>query len=361
MIGKSQAFLKILDHIQKISNSDNPALIEGETGTGKEWAARAIHAASARKASPFVTLSCSMLTDVQFESELLTQLNPGPVEDNEEDNRMAESAEGGTLFLDEVEELPLQAQAALLRFLQDQQRRLTTGLEEGDQEVRIIAASNENLSALVAKGSFNQDLYYRLGLMYLKMPPLRDRQGDAVLLANYFLKCCAVRYGTVRRLDEATLEWIKQYRWPGNIRELENLISREYLIAGTSVIHIQSALEHSDERRIHTDRRLENVTALNFSQAKRLAISEFERSYLDKILTTTEGNVTRAAKLVGKERRSLGKLLKKHGIDRHQYTDRIKTDDISSAPAITSRAVTLPAWIPTAGLQEAQPSPLLRG
>lgn len=360
MIGKSQAFLKTLDLIQKIGNSDDPVLIEGESGTGKGLAARSIHAASARKTGPFVTLDCGDIHDAEFETELLAYTSDVLAEGNEENSKMVECAQGGTLFLEEVEALLPQAQDALLRFLQSQQRNAAEVSDEGAQDVRIIASCNRNLSALVAKGAFSQDLYSQLGRMYLKVPPLRDRQGDAVLLANYFLKCCAFRYGTERRLDAVTVEWLEQYRWPGNVRELENLISREYIIAGKSVIHIQSPLEHSDERRKHTDRRLENVTALSFSQAKRLAISEFERSYLDKILTTTEGNVTRAAKLVGKERRSLGKLLKKHGIDRHLYIERSEPV-VSSAPAISPRNVTLPAWIPTAGLPEAQPSPLLRG
>jgi len=366
MIGKSQAFLKVLNLIQKTGNSDVPVVIDGEAGTGKEMAARAIHAASARKNGPFVALSCGSIPDAQFESELLMHTNAELAEANEEDSDMAECAEGGTLYLDEVETLLPQAQAALLRFLQDQQLHLMSGNGEGAQNVRIIAACNGNLSALVSKGAFRQDLYYRLTPMHLKMPPLRERQGDASLLANYFLKCCAVRYGTERRLDKATLEWIEQYRWPGNIRELENLISREYLIADNSVIHIQSPVVNSDERRKYTDRRLESVSELNFSQAKRIAISEFERTYLDKILTTTEGNVTRAAKLVGKERRSLGKLLKKHGIDRHQYVERADSGmslgaDISTGAGIPARSSTLPTWMPTVGLPEAQPSQLLQG
>lgn len=360
MIGKSQAFIKILNLIQKSGNSDVPLVIDGEAGTGKEMAARAIHAASERKNGPFVVLDCGSIPDAQFESELMLRTNAALAEASEENDDMVECAQGGTLFLDEVETLLPQAQAAVLRFLQDQQLHLMAGNGEGAQDVRIIAACNGSLSALVAKGTFRQDLYYRLTPMHLKMPPLRDRQGDAALLANHFLKCCAVRYGTERRLDTATLEWIEQYRWPGNIRELENLISREYLIASNSVIHIQSPVVYSDERRKHTDRRLENVTALNFSQAKRLAISEFERTYLDKILTTTEGNVTRAAKLVGKERRSLGKLLKKHGIDRHQYVDRADSS-MSSGSDISSGTATLPAWIPTAGLPEALPAQLLQG
>lgn len=360
MIGKSQAFLKVTNLIQKMGISDVPVVIDGEAGTGKELAARAIHAGSARKAAPFVMMHCDSIPDTRFESEFLMHTNSVLAEANAENDEMIECAEGGTLFLDGVESLLPLAQATLLRFLQDQQLHLMGGDAEGAQNVRIIAACNGSLSALVAKGSFRQDLYYRLSPMHLKVPPLREREGDAVLLASHFLKRCAVRYGTERRLDQATLEWMGQYRWPGNVRELENLVSREYLMADKAVIHIQSPVVVSDERRKHMERRVENITALNFSQAKKLAISEFERSYLDKILTTTEGNVTRAAKLVGKERRSLGKLLKKHGIDRHQYVERAD-NGISAMKNVASRNADLPAWIPTAGLPEVQPSQLLQG
>jgi DNA-binding NtrC family response regulator len=364
MIGKSQAFLNLLNLIQKISNSDVPVLIEGEPGTGKELAARAIHAGSKRKSGPFVLLDCGVIPDAEFESELLGHFNGMGAEAKDELVDPGESADGGTLFLDNVEALSSQAQAALLRFMQEQQSHPYGGDGPCAPDVRIITACNADLAKLSAKGVFRQDLFYRLTPMRLKTPPLRDRQGDAALLADYFLRNCAIRYGTERHLDAATIEWLEKYSWPGNIEELENLISREYLIAENSVIHIQSPAVSGAERRKQTDRRFGNITELNFNQAKSRAIGEFERSYLDKILTTTEGNVTRAANLVGKERRSLGKLLKKHGIDRHQYVER-SDSVIPSRPVTTSRAVmasrsvSLSGRMPTAGLQEAQPAPLL--
>lgn len=364
MIGKSQAFLNLLNLIQKISNSDVPVLIEGEPGTGKELAARAIHAGSKRKAGPFVTLDCVVIPDAEFESELLGHFNEMGAEAKDENIDSGESAEGGTLFLEDVDALSSQAQAALLRFLQEQQRHPLGGHGICAPDVRIISSCKTDLSKLSAKGVFRQDLFYRLTLMRLKVPPLREREGDAALLANYFLRNCAIRYGTERHLDSATIEWIEQYGWPGNIRELENLISREYLIADNSVIHIQSPVVQNAERRKQADRRFGNITELNFNQAKSRAIGEFERSYLDKILTTTEGNVTRAANLVGKERRSLGKLLKKHGIDRHQYVER--SDSVVTSRSVTSsrgvmasRSATMSGRMPTAGLPEAQPAPLL--
>lgn len=388
MIGKSQAFLNSLNLIKKISNSDVPVLIEGETGTGKELAARAIHAASTRKAGSFVSLNCGAIPDEELESELFGRINDADDETDKELSAMDENAQGGTLFLDEVDALTPVTQAALLRYLQNQQCSLANGQVDSTTDIRIIAACNKDLGALAAKSMFRQDLYYRLTQMHLNLPPLRERRGDAAMLAEHFLMSCAVRYGVVKNIDSATKAWLDQYRWPGNIRELENMINREYLISDSPVIHIQSPLALDEERRKQPDRRFANTTELSFSKAKSRAIAEFERSYLEAILTTTQGNVTRAANLVGKERRSLGKLLKKHGIDRHRYIE--KTDaviasgaDVSARPVLSSKSVhssrpdissqydtssrlgissgTLPmsGWMPKAGLPEAPPSPLL--
>lgn len=338
MIGKSQVFLNSLNLIRKISNSDVPVLIEGETGTGKELAARAIHAASTRRGASFVPLNCGTTSDVQLESELFGGIDGTDAEAGEHQGGSDEREQGGALFLDEVDALTPKAQAVLLRFLQNQQRSFAGGQADGATDIRIIAASNKGLAALVSNGTFRQDLYYRLTQMHLNLPPLRQRQGDVVLLAEHFLRKCAVRYGEVKQLDQATKAWLEEYSWPGNIRELENMINREYLIADRLLIHIQSPLASNKERRKQADRRHANITALSFNQAKSRAISEFECNYLEAILTATQGNVTRAANLVGKERRSLGKLLKKHGIDRHQYIDRTAPTRLSS-PEVSVRPV----------------------
>jgi len=319
MIGKSQAFLNSLNLIHKISCCDAPVLIEGETGTGKELAARAIHYGSARREGPFVPVNCGAIPDSLIENELFGHRRGAYTDAKQDHIGLVGYAQGGTLFLDEVDALTQKAQVALLRFLQDQQYRPLGEHRDQAADVRIITACNMDLAELSVKGAFRQDLYYRLTLMNLKLPPLRDRRGDAVLLAEHFLTTCASRYGAERHLDSATIEWLEQYSWPGNIRELENLICREYLLSDNAVIQIQSGIAQHKERRKQADRRLENITALNFNQAKCRAITEFERRYLDAVLIAAEGNVTRAANLVGKERRSLGKLLKKHGIDRHLY------------------------------------------
>jgi two-component system, NtrC family, response regulator GlrR len=365
MIGKSQAFLNLLNLIQKISNSDVPVLIEGEAGTGKELAARTIHDGSKRKSGPFVALNGSDIPDAEFETELLGHFNAASAEAKDPQFMLDESAEGGTLFLDNVNALSSQAQAALLRFLQALQCHSFGG--EGDcvPDVRLITACSADLSKLSAQGAFRQDLFYRLALMRLKMPTLRERQGDAILLADHFLKNCAVRYGTERRLDTVTSEWIGQYSWPGNVRELENLISREYLISGGSVIHIESPIEPKLERRKQMDRRTDNITELNFRQAKSRAIGEFERRYLEAILVTARGNVTRAANLVGKERRSLGKLLKKHGIDRHQYVALSDTAMPAKSvtvtrPLMSQSPVPLSGRMAMAGSPEVPRAPLLQ-
>ena len=319
MIGKSQVFLDMLSLIKKISGCGAPVMIEGETGTGKELAARAIHYGSARREEPFVPVNCGAIPDALIENELFGHKQGAYTDAKLDHMGLVGHAKGGTLFLDEVDALTAKAQVTLLRFLQDQQYRPLGGQINFAADVRIITASNTDLALLSRQGAFRQDLYYRLNLMILKLPPLRDRRGDASLLAEHFLTSCTSRYGAEKHLDSATMEWLDRYCWPGNIRELENLIYREYLLADNTVIHIKPMNEHNGERRRLADRRMGSITALNFSQAKCRAISEFERRYLDAILTEAEGNITRAASMVGKERRSLGRLLKKHGIDRLQY------------------------------------------
>ena len=319
MIGKSQAFLNLLSLIQKISCCDAPVLLEGETGTGKELAARAIHYGGVRRDGPFVPVNCGAIPDTLIENELFGHKQGAYTDAKQDHIGLVGHAHGGTLFLDEIDSLTPKAQVTLLRFFQDQQYRPLGGRVDCTADVRIITACNKDLNELTLSGVFRQDLFYRLNLMNLKLLPLRERRGDAKLLAEHFLVICEKRYGSTRHLSQESIEWIDQHSWPGNIRELENLIYREYLLADEPVIHIHTGNQQKGERRIQVDRRKGKITELNFNEAKCRAISEFERQYLEAVLVTAEGNVTRAANLVGKERRSLGKLLKKHGIDRQRY------------------------------------------
>ncbi len=322
MIGQSPAFLEILQLIEKTARCDAPVMIEGETGTGKELVARAIHYDSDRKKYPFIPINCGAIPDDLIENELFGHKRGAYTGAQSDNSGLISQAQHGTLFLDEIDALSPKAQVTLLRFLQDQLYRPLGGGEPCTADVRIVGASNVDLEKLVKQKLFRQDLLFRVKIIYLKLPSLRERQGDVMLLAMHFLKACAAQYGRGEKtLHSATVKWLNQYRWPGNIRELENLISREYLFEDGNVIHIALPTPSFIERRRGVDRRQTYNTSLDFNEAKSHAIATFEKGYLAEALIKTNGNVTKAAKLAGKERRAFGKLLKKYGVDKNLYCD----------------------------------------
>ncbi len=311
MIGRSEAFRTVQIQIDKIAAFDAPLLIEGETGTGKELAARAVHYLGARRDGPFVPVNCGAIPDQLVENELFGHRR-GAFTDAREDQRgLVELAQSGTLFLDEVDTLTPKGQVTLLRFLQDHQFRPLGEARERKSDVHIIAASNRNLERQVESGEFRQDLLYRLKLMYLRLPPLRDRHGDITVLAEHFIDVASSRFGKpALPIDPATLAWFEAYHWPGNIRELENVLHREFLLAGGERISIPPPSADLVAAAA-------GEWTLNFRRAKIQAITEFERRYLARLIEQAKGNVSAAARLGGTERRHLGRLLKKHHISRN--------------------------------------------
>jgi two-component system response regulator GlrR len=318
MIGQSRAFFETVSLIEKIARNDAPVLIEGETGTGKELAARAIHYGGGRRNGPFIPVNCGAIPDALVENELFGHGRGAYTDAKSDQAGIIAHAQHGTLFLDEVDALTPKSQVTLLRFLQDQQYRPLGGSEERSADVRIIAASNGNLASLTEQGRFRMDLLFRLKVMHLTMPPLRDRRGDVAVLSAHFLRACTQRFGVGEKLlHPETSAWMDKYAWPGNIRELENLVFRECLLADGGLIDIPppgAAASHNGAQSS-----MANPAGLNFRQAKTRAIAEFERRYLADVLSTARGNVTQAARLVGKERRAFGRLLKKHDIDKTAY------------------------------------------
>lgn len=287
-------------------------LIEGETGSGKEVAARAVHYWGPRSAGPFVPVNCGALPDHLIEAELFGH-ERGAFTDAKLSRRgLVAEANGGTLFLDEVDALSAKAQVALLRFLQDQRYRPLGSTRELWTNVRMIAATNQPLVHAIDAGRFRSDLMYRLNILHLRLPPLRERIGDAEKLAQHFVHLfCAKYHLAAQTLDEATLAWIRSQRWPGNVRELENWVHR-HLLMGDAQSRTQlspSALTSAAAG--------DAPSIASFQSAKAEAVRRFERDYLVAALRQAHGNVTRAAHIAGKERRAFGKLLKKHGIDPH--------------------------------------------
>jgi DNA-binding NtrC family response regulator len=316
MVGRSPAFRRLECLLRRIADYDTAVLIEGETGTGKELAARSIHYLSARRGMPFVPVNCGAIPDSLVENELFGHRRGAFTGATDTRPGLIARAQGGTLFLDEVDALSARAQVSLLRFMQDQEYRPLGCAHAECGNVRVIAASNRNLTSLAKSGEFRIDLLFRLKVLMVEVPPLRARHGDVELLAEYYLHNFSQKYGTpAKSLHADTLAWMNGYDWPGNVRELEHLIHREFLLSDGPLIALQG--ENRDvDRRKRLDRRSLDIEA-SFGAAKAQAIAEFEKRYIEQVLSLSDGNVTRAAKLAGKERRALGKLIKKHGLDKH--------------------------------------------
>ncbi len=311
LVGSSPQFLKITDQIHRLAKLDATVLIAGETGTGKELAARAIHYLGARSDKPFVPVNCGSLTDSLVESELFGHERGAFTDAKTASAGLIGEAAGGTFFLDEVDTLSAKAQAALLRFLQDHTYRRVGGGGLRQVDVRVIVASNADLSDLAQKRQFRQDLLYRLNVLSLHMPALRDRQGDAAVLAAAVLQRLSHQYRMpLKPLHADGLAFIRHYRWPGNVRELENIIHREFLMSDDAELRLR------ESRDLLMGELPVEVPADGidhpFRDAKANAVAEFECSYVRTMLARTGGNISQAARLSKQERSAFGKLVRKY-------------------------------------------------
>lgn len=314
LVGGSEAFRQAERLLRKLADCDAPVLIEGETGTGKELAARSIHYLSVRRGMPFVPVNCGAIPDNLIESELFGHRKGAFTGAHETKHGLIAQAKGGTLFLDEIDALSCKAQVTLLRFMQDQEYRPLGCASAESGNVRVLAASNADLSKLAESGQFRADLLFRLRVLSVEMPPLRARHGDVELLALHCLARLSEHYGKpIKLLHPSTLVWMNSHHWPGNVRELEHLIHREFLLSDDPVITYRCERVDSDRRK-RPDRRSFDLED-GFCATKARAIAEFEKRFLAQLLQAAEGNITRAARLAGKERRALGKLIKKYGLE----------------------------------------------
>ena len=317
LIGSSPAFTCVLQLIEKLAKLSAPVLIEGETGTGKDMAARAIHYSGRRRELPFVPINCGAFPDSLFESELFGHVRGAFTDARMDRPGLVETANSGTLFLDEVDALTLKGQVAILRFLQDGSFRPVGSRVERNADVRIVAASNANLDRLAESGAFRTDLLFRLRILSLKLPPLRERGNDALLLAQaFFNKCRRQHECKVTELDESSCEWFRRYHWPGNVRELEGLMYREAMMCDDAILRLATPLVLSPESCQGGDAGMNAFNGMPYSVAKSKALDRFAREYLTGLMDHAGGNITHAARVAGKERRALGKLLRKHGLDR---------------------------------------------
>jgi DNA-binding NtrC family response regulator len=321
-IGESPAFVAVKRLIDKLAQCDAPVLIQGETGTGKELAARAIHYTGTRRSAPFVPVNCGAIPEALVESELFGHARGAFTDAREARNGVVTQAERGTLFLDEIETLGVRGQVALLRFLQNQEYRPVGSSTTQRANVRVIAASNIDLAEQVRQGSFRQDLLFRLNVLILEMPPLRKRGSDVTLLAEAFAARYCQRYGIpAMNLAPDVAQRLLGYQWPGNVRELENMVHRDLLLSEGGMLRLNvpgavAATLDTLDGVIETAR-----LARNFRLAKAQVIAEFERAYIGELMLRTSGNVSLAARLCGQERSRLNKMVLKYGLGKPRFAE----------------------------------------
>ena len=306
IIGESPAFVALLKQLRCIAKHDVCVLILGETGTGKEVFARAVHYCSQRSGKPFIPVNCGAIPVDLLENEFFGHESGAFTSANCPRRGILKEADGGTLFLDEVDCLPPFAQVKLLRFLQDGQFRPLGSVSACSADVRVVAASNANFKEILESGRLRKDLYYRLNVLSMQLPPLREREGDIVLLARYFLARYADKF-KVEACDfsAAAFQKLLNYSWPGNVRELENVIQRAVVLADHAIIGPDD-IPIGDR-----DSKLEDQS---FQQLKARAIDQFEQSYVRRLLLIHEGNITKAAQAAGKDRRAFWEWMRKHHI-----------------------------------------------
>ena len=311
LIGTSPAFVAEINKIPLVAKSDTSVLITGETGTGKEMVGRAIHYLSPRTGRPFVPVNCGAIPLELLENELFGHERGAFTGASGSRSGLIQEAEKGTLFLDEVDSLPLLAQIKLLRFLQDKEFRPLGSTKSIKGDVRIIAASNANLEESVAAGTLRRDLYYRLNVVPIVLPPLRERASDIVVLARHFLAEYAAK------LESPAVEFsleaerkLMLYAWPGNVRELEHVIERVVVLCTQETIEADHIILPGDTN---------NPGRLSFSEMKANVIAQFEMNYVESLLLVYKGNITRAAQAAQKERRTFWGLIRKHKINVQKF------------------------------------------
>jgi two-component system response regulator AtoC len=315
VIGKSSAMQSVFDLIEKVAPTHSNVLVYGESGTGKELVAHAIHDASLRATRPFIPVDCVSLPDTLLESELFGHEKGAFTGAHVSKPGLFEIAAGGTVFLDEVSGMSQTLQSRLLRVLQERQMRRVGGIRFMDVDVRVIAASNQDLEEACGRGEFREDLYYRLNVIPIELPPLRNREGDIPLLAREFLQRFMKQQGPgvafVPDLDQAATDLLCGYPWPGNVRELQNVIERAAVLADGPII----AAAHLPER-VQASGGADpgSGAAPLFKHAKQAAVTTFERSFLIDLLKRHDGHMGRAAREAGVDRKTIERMVKRHGL-----------------------------------------------
>jgi DNA-binding NtrC family response regulator len=306
LLGVSRVFLEAISKIPKFARCDASVFITGETGTGKEMCARAIHHLGPRADRPFVPVNCGAIPSELVENELFGHDAGAFTGASSAVRGLVHDAEGGTLFLDEIDSLPLQTQVKFLRFLQDQEYRPLGARKTSRADLRIIAACNADLEGDVRSRRFRSDLFYRLNVLPLNLPALRDRKEDIPLLTRHFVAKSARELSKpVKELSRTALEKLLVYEWPGNVRELENIIARAMVLSEQPMITGEDICLLGPRPA---------GEAMSFKSLKAHAIAEFETAYIRRVLAASEGNISKAARAAQKSRRAFWQLMRKHQI-----------------------------------------------
>ncbi|MHB1843945.1 MAG: sigma-54 interaction domain-containing protein, partial [Deltaproteobacteria bacterium] len=302
--------------VETVAHSDATVLIEGERGTGKELVAKALHLRSQRKDQPFLVVNCSALPAGLIESELFGHVKGAFTGAVGVKKGLFEAAHRGTIFLDEIGDLPLPAQVQLLRTLQEGEVRKVGSVETQTVDVRVLAATNVDLASARSKGKFRDDLYDRLNVIAIRIPPLRERGEDIPLLAHHFLRRSAERQRKAApKLGEDVMELLLRYPWPGNVRELENAMERAVILCPGEALSPGDLPSQIAENESRSAPDAEVLSELPYTQAKLAAVSAFERRYLGALMRRTQGNLSEGARLAGMDRSNFRRLLKASGID----------------------------------------------
>jgi two-component system response regulator HydG len=322
LVGSSGAIREVSRMIEAVAYSAATVLVTGESGTGKELVARALHARSPRRAQPFVALNCGALTETLLESELFGHVKGAFTGAHRDQKGLFDAADGGTIFLDEIGDIPPPTQVRLLRVLQEGEIKRVGAADSVKVDVRVIAATHRDLTKLVKAGKFREDLFYRLNVINIPLPPLRERIDDIPLLAHHFLRRYAERLAKkVRAVSPEALDLLSGYRWPGNVRELENAIERAVVLCrgdtiaagdlppaviGRTAPLVRDAPLAGDDAA---------WLALSYASAKEQALRRFEKGYVDALMRACDNNISAAARKAGMDRSNFKRVLRKYRTD----------------------------------------------
>lgn len=317
IIGQSQKIKDVLSMVRRVSKTESNILLLGESGTGKELIARSIHANSERAGMPFITVDCASLPENLLESELFGHEKGSFTGAHASRHGMFETANGGTIFLDEIGELTLNLQAKLLRVLQERQVRRVGGRNLIDIDIRIISATNKDLEGAIKEKEFREDLFFRLNVISITLPPLRERVDDIPLLCNFFIKDDPVAGKKhIKEISQAAIERLKKYKWPGNIRELQNVIERAVSLSDGGSITIDDLPDNIKRQGMSLRAiSMSNGEAISFKDAKKEWLSSFEKEYIIELLKRNNDNITKASEEANIPRMTIYRLIKKYKLN----------------------------------------------